>query len=74
MKVSDQESNIEQNKDGRHSRSHRVLQISGRIRPFVLALIILVAGLLLDNWWWQIGVVIMIVLFFDAVYRYRTLD
>jgi|GEM_PF-2138615 hypothetical protein len=55
--------------------SHRVLQrSSGRIRPFVLALIILLAGLLLDKWWWQIGVVIIVVLFVEAFYRYRTLD
>ncbi len=47
---------------------------AGRIRPFVLAVIILSAGLLLGKWWWQIGGVLLIVLFVEAFYRYRTLD
>jgi hypothetical protein len=44
-----------------------------RIDP-VLAITILAAGLLLDKWWWQVGGVLLIVLFVEAFYRYRTLD
>ena len=62
------------NKNVEISKGRRLLQSSGRIRPFVLALVILIAGLLLQKWWWQIGAVIMIVLFVEAYYRYRTLD
>jgi hypothetical protein len=47
----------------------------GRIRPFVLGLVILVAGLLIQKWWlWQIGLTILIVLFIEAYFRYRTSD
>lgn len=62
------------NKDLGISKGCRLLQSSGRIRPFVLALVILVAGLFLEKWWWQIGAVIIIVTFVEAVYRYRALD
>ncbi|MBL7671758.1 MAG: hypothetical protein JNM39_14825 [Bdellovibrionaceae bacterium] len=44
----------------------------GRIRPLVLAVIILLAGLLLDKWWWQIGGILVLVIFVEAFYRYRT--
>jgi hypothetical protein len=49
-------------------------KMSGRARPLVLAITILAAGLLLDKWWWQVGGVLLIVLFVEAFYRYRTLD
>lgn len=53
---------------------NRDLKMSGRIRPLGIALIVLIAGLLLDKWWWQLGIVIMIALFIDAYNRYRTLN
>ncbi len=46
----------------------------GRVRPFVLGVIILAAGLVLDKWWWQIGGVLLTVVFVEAFYRYRALD
>jgi hypothetical protein len=73
--VNDYKTKTKQSNDASDLRSHRILRMSsGRIRPFVLALIILIAGLLLDKWWWHVGVVIMIVLFVEAFYHYRPLD
>lgn len=46
----------------------------GRIRPFMLGLLILVLGLSMGRWWWQVGLTIIIVVFVDALLRYRTLD
>jgi hypothetical protein len=46
----------------------------GRIRPFVLALFIIVLSLLLHNWWWKIGAIIMIILFIEAYFRYRGIE
>jgi hypothetical protein len=59
---------------GKPRRTLILMQKAGRIRPFVLALIILVSGLILQKSWWQVGLVIMIVLFVQAFYRYRSLD
>ncbi len=50
------------------------LQKSGRIRPFLLALIILITGLWLDKWWWQIGMITIIIIFIESCYRYQTHD
>jgi hypothetical protein len=47
---------------------------SGRVRPFVVALLLIILGLLLHQWWWKVGGVIMIVLFIEAYFRYRSLD
>jgi hypothetical protein len=50
------------------------LRESGRIHPFLLGIIVLVAGLLAHQWWWQIGAVIIVAVFVDAYFWYRTLD
>jgi hypothetical protein len=47
---------------------------NGRVRPFVVALSLIILGLLLHQWWWRVGGVIMIVLFIEAYFRYRSLD
>ena len=52
----------------------RMESYSGRIYLSLLAILILVAGLVLDKWWWQIGALLIIVLFVNAYSRYRTLD
>lgn len=44
----------------------------GRIRPLLIALILLIAGLVWKDWMWQIGVVMVIALFVEAFYHYRT--
>lgn len=45
---------------------------SGRIRPFVLAIVLVLSGVFLKQTWWQIGVVILIAMFVGAYYRYTT--
>lgn len=45
---------------------------SGRVRPLVLAILILVAGLWMDQWWWEIGLIILIVIAVEGYFRYRT--
>ena len=45
-----------------------------RIRPGFLGFFILVLGLLMDKWWWQIGATILLILFIEAYFRYRTMD
>lgn len=45
----------------------------GRVRPLVIALVLIAVGLILDKWWWQIGLTILVVLFVEAFYRYRSL-
>ena len=52
----------------------KLVSQKGRIRPFMLAVIIIAAGLSMDQWWWMVGLGIIIVLFIEAYYRYRTLD
>lgn len=51
-----------------------LVRASGRIRPVVIGLIVLVAGLLMHRWWWEIGAILLIVIFVDAYFRYVTLD
>lgn len=46
----------------------------GRIRPFVLGLTLLILGIVFDKWWWGIGLLIIIVLFIEAYFRYRPMD
>ena len=46
----------------------------GRVRPTVLGIIILASGLMLNQWWWQIGAVLLCVVFIEGFYRYRSLD
>lgn len=47
---------------------------SGRVRPLVLALILLALGLVFDRWMWQIGMILIVVLFVEACFRYRSLN
>ena len=65
---------VDEENGSEQQRIFPFMRNSGRVRPLVLALVILVAGLLLDKWWWHVGGVIMIVIFIEAFYRYRTLD
>lgn len=44
----------------------------GKIRPLFLALLILVSGLLLDSWWWQVGMAMLVAMFIGGYYRYRS--
>lgn len=46
----------------------------GRIRPVLLGLAVLTVGLLAEKWWWQLGALILIVVFVQALVRYVTLD
>jgi hypothetical protein len=44
----------------------------GRIRPAVLGILLVTAGLLFENNWWQLGVLILVVVFVEAAMRYST--
>jgi hypothetical protein len=44
---------------------------AGRIRPFLIAIVILGIGLLLDKWWWQIGLIIIVVFLVENYFHYR---
>lgn len=46
----------------------------GKIRLVALALVILATGLIMGKWWWQIGGIMLIVIFVQAFYRYRSLE
>lgn len=46
----------------------------GRVRPVVLGLVLIVAGLLLEQWWWQLGAVLLIAVLVESYFRYVTLD
>ena len=59
------------------ARSRRILpqpKDLGRVHPLLLGLVILVVGLLLKMWWWQLGAVLLIAVFVGAFYRYRAVD
>lgn len=43
-------------------------------RPASLALLVLITGLLLGKWWWQIGALVIVILLFEAYVRYRSMD
>jgi hypothetical protein len=46
----------------------------GRVNLLIVALIIIVSGLIMNKSWWQVGFVILIVLFVNAYIKYTTLD
>lgn len=46
-------------------------EYDGRVRPAVLGVLIVIAGLLIEKSWWQLGVVILIAVFVEASARYR---
>lgn len=61
----------------RHLRSRlkkkSKMQYLGRVRPMVLSLLIILVGVLTDNdWWWKVGLIMLISLFIGGYYRYRT--
>ncbi len=56
------------------SKELRPIFTAGKVRPFVLGVLIMLSGLLLEKWWWKVGGIILIVVFVEAAYRYRTLD
>jgi hypothetical protein len=49
------------------------LTTSGRVRPVMVAIILIISGLFFDKWWWQLGAIILAVVFVEASIRYRTL-
>lgn len=47
--------------------------VAGRIRPVLFGILIMVVGILLDQSWWKVGGVILIVVFVRSIYRYQAM-
>lgn len=47
---------------------------AGRIRPVVIAFILIIAGLVFHQWWWKVGGIILIIVFVDAVLHSPRMD
>ncbi len=52
----------------------KTLNNKGRIRPVILGLILIIAGLFLDHLFWQMGVIILIIVFIEGYYHYPPLN
>ncbi len=50
------------------------MKITGRVRPFVIGVLLLISGLLMDKWWWKVGGIILLIIFVQASYRYRPIN
>lgn len=48
--------------------------VRGRAHPLALGLILLVTALLLHKSWWWVGLVVVLVVFVEAWFRYTRLD
>lgn len=49
--------------------------MNGRVRPLVLALILLIGGLAHDHWWmWGIGAMVIILLIAETAYYSKHID
>lgn len=45
---------------------------SGRIRPYLLAVLMILSGLLFEQVWWKAGAYMLIALFVSSYYRYTS--
>jgi hypothetical protein len=46
----------------------------GRVRPFVLGLLVMIVGVFMEKWWWQLGLMIIIAVFVESYFHYRASD
>lgn len=45
-----------------------------RIPLLIIGMLLMSAGIVLDRWWWQIGALILVVLFVEALFILVILD
>lgn len=50
------------------------LNRSGKVRPVVLGLIVIISGLAFGREWWVWGIVILIAVFIEAAIRYSQMN
>lgn len=49
------------------------LKKTGRIRLFILAALLLLSGIQLNKWWSQVGLIILVIMFVESFFYYKSL-